>query len=74
MTEEVEATLRALAMVKHPLCTNWYGIKGGGRAKSVKCYICDATIDTYAAQWRRPKHVDLAIEEHLHYHADALAQ
>lgn len=74
MIDELGTRLTALAKVNHPRCANWYGIRGGGTAKYVQCYVCDATIDTFSAQWRRPKHVDRAIEEHRRYHADAGAQ
>ena len=56
------------AFANHPLAQGWYGIQGGGTKKVVRCYVCDATIDTYAAKWPEPKHVKHAVQAHLAEH------
>ena len=56
------------AKANHPRCTFWFGVRGGGTKKYAQCYICDATIDTWAAKYPQPKHAIDAIEQHLAKH------
>ena len=72
--EALDAALVALGGQRHPRAQGWYGTQGGGTKKTVRCYICEAAIDTYAAKYRRPKHVDAAIEAHRQEHLAELAQ
>ena len=69
-----EQALVALVAKRHPRASGWYGTQGGSTKKTVRCYICEATIDTYAAHYRRPKHVDAAIEAHRQEHIAELTQ
>ena len=66
-----EQELVALAKANHPRAAGWYGTRGGATRKQVVCYACDLVLDTYAANYRRPKHVDKAVAEHLAYHLGA---
>ena len=72
MTQDIDSRLLEMARVEHPQCFRWYGVRGGGTAKRVQCYVCDRVIDTFAAKFGRPKHVDAAIAAHRAEHERAL--
>lgn len=60
--------LNRVARQKNPRVKRWVGIRGGSLQKRVICYICGGEIDTYAANWPMPKHVQEAIREHRPVH------
>lgn len=55
------------ARLRRPV-RHWWGIRGGSTRKQCVCYICDATIATYAASYPMTKRAQDLIKAHGHQH------
>jgi len=61
------ATLDEIARARRPRVKAATGIRGGGTAKHVECYVCDQEIagSSFAADWPQTKQSKAAVADHM---------
>ena len=69
-THSPATTLDEIARARRPRVKAASGIRGGGTAKHVECYICDREIagSSFAADYRQTKQSKAAVADHLAAH------
>ena len=64
--------LDAVAKLRNPRCSKWYGARGGSSKRYYQCNICGTEIDTESAHYPMTKHSATAIEAHRQAHLAVL--
>jgi hypothetical protein len=65
-----EAVLTAAAKTRRSNRRRWWGIRGGGTRKVIRCYVCERDIpgSSWAARWPRTQQSGAAVQAHLATH------
>ena len=66
--------LDRIAIARRPRVKGATGIRGGGTAKHVECYLCDVEIpgSSFSARYPQTKRSRAAVAEHLAAHSAEL--